>query len=123
MRIGKYNTKRNSRSRDDSYGGSSSHKGGFGGKKESFRTRCAECGNGCTVPFKPNGRKPVLCSMCFQNSEGSSDRKRFGDRPTSKRPFGKPSFEKRSDGPNLKKEMTEINRKLDEILSILNEAL
>ncbi|MFA5743447.1 MAG: CxxC-x17-CxxC domain-containing protein [Candidatus Nanoarchaeia archaeon] len=26
---------------------------------------CAECGNECTVPFKPVQDKPVYCRDCF----------------------------------------------------------
>jgi CxxC-x17-CxxC domain-containing protein len=34
-------------------------------KKEMHSATCAECGAECTVPFKPNGLKPVLCRDCF----------------------------------------------------------
>ena len=27
---------------------------------------CAQCGKETTVPFRPRGNKPVLCSACFQ---------------------------------------------------------
>lgn len=85
---------------------------GFGGKKESFKARCNECGSPCTVPFKPNGRKPVLCSICFRTNAPSFKKKSFGD---------KPSFESRSSGPSMKREIDEINRKLDRILSMLDK--
>ena len=65
--------------------GASAHRGR--GEKPDFgvkdgvrpmmhQTICSACGNSCQVPFKPNGRKPVLCSSCFQ-PEGN-DRKFVG---------------------------------------------
>ncbi len=102
--------------------------GGFGGPKPSFPARCNECGNSCTVPFKPNGSKPVLCRDCFQGADrGSFDRKpsfdggrfenRFEDRPRPPRPTGPAPV-----GPSLKSEIQAINQKLDQILAILSDA-
>ena len=45
--------------------------GGSGFKREMFKAVCAECGNECTVPFKPVQDKPVYCRDCF------AKRKRF----------------------------------------------
>ena len=108
------------------------NRGGFGGggfQKPSFPARCNECGNSCTVPFKPNGSKPVLCRDCFRGSDNgvesrSFDRKpsfeggsndRFEDRPRAPRSGPAPV------GPSLKSEIQSINRKLDQILAILND--
>lgn len=41
------------------------------GKPISHKSVCAECGKDCEVPFKPNGKKPVLCSKCF-NKDGTA---------------------------------------------------
>ncbi|MES2623626.1 MAG: CxxC-x17-CxxC domain-containing protein [Patescibacteria group bacterium] len=30
-----------------------------------FKTVCDVCHKPCEVPFKPNGKKPVLCDACF----------------------------------------------------------
>jgi CxxC-x17-CxxC domain-containing protein len=30
------------------------------------RTRCAQCGEETTVPFKPTQGRPVLCRVCFK---------------------------------------------------------
>jgi CxxC-x17-CxxC domain-containing protein len=30
------------------------------------RVICSGCGRGTTVPFRPTGKRPVLCSVCFQ---------------------------------------------------------
>lgn len=51
-----------------------------------FPSKCAECGNKCEVPFKPNGRKPVLCRDCFKKDDFGGAPKRFessySDRPS-----------------------------------------
>lgn len=76
----------------DSRGKSFAPRGGssFGarGGKPSFAVKdgvrpmmhkatCSDCGMGCEVPFKPNGKKPILCSNCFQQ-EGSERPKFVG---------------------------------------------
>jgi CxxC-x17-CxxC domain-containing protein len=52
-----------------------------------FDAVCAKCGANCQVPFKPNGRKEVFCSKCFdmmgggdRDSRGSRDSGGFGGR-------------------------------------------
>lgn len=59
---------------------------GFGGKSFGKRdsgpaamhkTSCAECGNSCEVPFKPNGKKPVLCGDCFRKDDNGGERSSF----------------------------------------------
>lgn len=116
--------------------------GGFGGsnsdRKEMFKAVCNECGKEALVPFRPNGRKPVLCSDCFQkerNDENRSgnayaggsnrpqqqDRPRFGDRPN------KPSFHDRpapaAPQTNYKRDFEALNQKLDKILALLAPAV
>ena len=68
--------------------------GGFGGgqnySRRDFNDRgsdrpalfdaiCAQCGAACKVPFRPNGRKEVFCSKCFEDHGGSSRDSGFGD--------------------------------------------
>ncbi|MFA5333968.1 MAG: CxxC-x17-CxxC domain-containing protein [Candidatus Nanoarchaeia archaeon] len=48
------------RDRSRSFG---NNDGGF--KREMHKAICAECGNECTVPFKPVQDKPVYCRDCF----------------------------------------------------------
>lgn len=51
-------------------------------QKQLYKATCANCGNTCEVPFKPNGSKPVLCKDCFQGSaqegRGRSESRSFG---------------------------------------------
>ncbi len=90
-------------------GGSDWNKGSD--QKINYKTRCADCGNDCTVPFRPNGSKPVLCRDCF----GGGDRRSSGGRS-----FNKPSFDRRpAAGPDVKKDLKRIEEKVDEILSLL----
>ncbi len=86
-----------------------------------YDATCSQCGNECQVPFRPNGRKPVLCSNCFVKQDSGAkfgpknfDRPRFGDRaPRS------PGADKID--TNVKQQLDEINAKLARILAILDE--
>ena len=43
-------------------------RGGYGNaERPMFPAVCAECGKSTTVPFEPNGEKPVYCKECFQS--------------------------------------------------------
>lgn len=71
-------------------------------RAEMFDAVCAKCGTNCQVPFRPNGRKEVFCSKCFEEMGGGESRdsrgssrsesrgndRSFGDRPR----FDKPMF-------------------------------
>jgi CxxC-x17-CxxC domain-containing protein len=35
------------------------------------RTKCSECGEETTVPFKPTQGRPVLCRGCFQKKQNA----------------------------------------------------
>lgn len=91
--------------------------GGFG--KPLFPATCAECGTSCEVPFKPNGKKPVLCRNCFKKGDGEAS---FSPRPSG-RPFGdKPSFSRPSGGDSgLSEQLRMINEKLDLIIEALED--
>ncbi len=51
-------------------------------KPEMHNATCAECGNACQVPFKPNGRKPIFCSNCFKKGDKAGGDMRFEPRPS-----------------------------------------
>lgn len=93
-----------------------------GGKVFMHDAVCASCSQNCQVPFKPNGRKPVLCTNCFgkTNDRGGD---RFSSRP--ERPsFDRPSYSERpSSGGDHSAQLKAIDAKLDKILEILDEAL
>jgi CxxC-x17-CxxC domain-containing protein len=35
------------------------------GPREMHKAVCADCGEECEVPFKPDGTRPVYCRECF----------------------------------------------------------
>lgn len=75
------------------------------------KATCAECGEFCQVPFKPNGSKPVLCSFCFKKADERGPARSFSDRRPAT--ASAPSFGDRE-------QLKSINAKLDAILNILN---
>ena len=107
-------------------GGGGGGRGGFSdGPKPSFPARCNECGESCTVPFKPNGSKPVLCSDCFRSEGGNGGGDRFEPKRFDRKPAYQStprSFDKRPSGGDLKPDLAAINKKLDQILAILKPA-
>jgi CxxC-x17-CxxC domain-containing protein len=112
--------------------------GGRGGDREdrpSFEAICAKCDKPCRVPFRPNGTKPVLCKVCFEQEGGPKPS--FRDRPSfggDRGGFGggrdrddRPSF--RSDRPvtrtlgdrdikpsRLEEQVTRLEAKIDALL-------
>jgi CxxC-x17-CxxC domain-containing protein len=90
------------------------YKGGRGGDrggdwKPMFPATCAECGDRCEVPFKPNGSKPVLCRNCFKG--GSNDR-----------PMRSERHEHSDRGSNdISGQLSAINEKLDAIIEALSD--
>lgn len=48
-------------------------------RPQMHRATCVKCGNGCEVPFRPNGSKPVFCRDCFRH-DGQGSSHRFGRR-------------------------------------------
>lgn len=87
----------------------------------SFKTQCSDCGDNCTVPFKPSGHKPVRCSNCFKGGERSRGSERFGsnDRKSFKRSFDKPRFQNRSDDSGIQEKLEQLNQKMDRIINML----
>ena len=37
----------------------------YGGPREMHDAVCAECGQECQVPFKPDQSRPVYCRECY----------------------------------------------------------
>lgn len=112
------------------------NKGGdFGGEKQMFSATCGSCNNDCKVPFKPNGRKPVLCSDCFRKEGGNDSfgEKRFGgsdrfEKPRfgEKRPYmSTPRFPRAEGGNNaeIEKRLKAIEDKIDSIIAALEDGI
>lgn len=75
---------------------------------------CAECGNECQVPFKPNGKKPVLCGNCFKKDGGFSESR---DRHAPRMPR-----EEGRGGDQVLIQLKAINQKLDALIDALSRA-
>lgn len=94
-------------------------------RAEMHQATCNECGKDCEVPFKPNGRKPVLCHSCFRRDD-DQEPKRFerSTKPAWEKPSwdkpAHPAFRKSSESSNDLHE--QILEKLDAILRALTSA-
>lgn len=119
----------NDRGSRGSYGGgrsssgSRSNSGGYSRGRDQRDDRpmmhsaiCDECDSKCEVPFKPNGRKPVLCSNCF---EGADDRGFSKKRPDRN---DRPSFGQANSGCNNDEVVAQLkllNTKIGQLISIV----
>ena len=64
---------------------------GYGEKgKMTYKAVCAQCGQTCGVPFKPEGNRPVYCSECFAKQQSDGPREREGGFHKKPRDFRKP---------------------------------
>jgi CxxC-x17-CxxC domain-containing protein len=50
----------------------SSSRGSYGGERQMYPAVCAQCGKETQVPFQPRGDRPVYCSDCYRQQQGSS---------------------------------------------------
>lgn len=86
------------------FGGSrGGSRGGFGGRgsdrgpAEMHPATCSQCNSDCEVPFKPNGKKPVLCHKCFKGNDGGDEGSREFSHPRFERKDSR-DFQKKSFG-------------------------
>lgn len=86
--------------------GFSSDRGGA--RSMLFPATCGNCGNHCEVPFRPNGKKPVLCKNCF--SRDNDFEPKFNKRQESGRPVSH---------DDTSSQLRIINGKLDTILKAI----
>ena len=77
------------------------------GPAQMYDVVCSKCGKNCQVPFKPTGSKPVFCSECFRENEGSTSR--FSSRNQN------------ASSQSGSQDLSEINAKLDKIINILQQ--
>lgn len=113
---------------------------GFGGKPKFNNNRdraqsmhqatCSECGNMCSVPFRPTGEKPVYCNDCFgdkrdnrDNDYGSSrfEKKGFQKSASS---FDRPAATRTAVAPDrriddLKVQIDALNMTVQKILNVV----
>lgn len=88
------------------------------GRAQLHTATCVKCGKECVVPFKPNGKKPVFCSICYKR-EGIADAPAFersNVASTVRRFDGEIRTEKES---SLNEQLRTLNSKLDMILKVL----
>ncbi len=38
--------------------------------RKMFDAECDDCGNNISVPFKPDGKRPVYCKNCLMKNRG-----------------------------------------------------
>ena len=99
--------------RNNKFGGRSSFGSGGHDKPMMHQAICSKCGKECEVPFRPNGRKPVLCRDCFRTEGG-------GEHGFERKSFGGPNAPIRLPDPRpVQKELEKVNEKLDKILKLL----
>lgn len=91
-------------------------------KSPMHRATCDHCGRDCEVPFKPSTGKPIYCSSCFDKHQ-NKDQKKFGSDRADRKFSGGESRKRGNDSDPLRKEIAQLNKKLDKILEILNNEL
>lgn len=112
--------------RSGGYGGrGQSYNSGGDRKPESFSAECADCYARCRVPFKPNGRKPVLCSDCYSKQghnarSGQSNRLDF-DRDDAPRSHAPRSSAPAANNDEIVKQLKALNTKMEQLLQVLTE--
>lgn len=93
--------------------------------KQSHKATCDKCGSACEVPFRPTGSKPIYCRDCFRTMEGSESPmpRQFGKReyPGSRHTdnFKKSEYPESANPDLFRRELEQINFKLDKILRAL----
>jgi CxxC-x17-CxxC domain-containing protein len=91
-------------------------------RTELFQATCSNCGKACEVPFRPNGKKPVYCSNCF-NSERQGSAANFPKENFERKDARPASFTPRGEGNDailaLQRQVNALNIKIDSVLGIL----
>jgi|GEM_PF-812363 len=87
-------------------------------EKTLYRATCNECKKFCEVPFKPNGKKPVLCNACFGKDNFSDQKREKG------RNFDRPSFgDRRRFDRDTRDSNGAMNDQIAEQLKMINDKL
>jgi CxxC-x17-CxxC domain-containing protein len=111
-----------------SFGG---NRGGDRGPVTMHKAVCDECHKSCEVPFRPSGDKPIYCSDCFGEKRGNeaprrefsdrAPRRDFNDRPEQSSSFSKPVSTGPSMSDDTKKQLGEMNSKLDRLINAIEK--
>lgn len=98
---------------------------------ELFDTTCTTCGKPCSVPFRPDGTKPVLCRDCFATKNASPstnnfqprEQRDFGRREEPRKEWSQPSKPAAAsvDIAPLVKQIAVLEVKMAEMVSLLRE--
>ena len=105
----------------------------FGGDRDKkdvtlYNATCTSCGKSCEVPFRPDGKKPVLCRDCFAaknesptNSANPHDRftpnEMVGRKP-ERQTYASPAPQA-ADYSRLVKQLAVVEEKLNQILTLI----
>lgn len=112
------------------------NKPSFGGDRDKkdvtlFAATCTTCGKSCEVPFRPDGKKPVLCRDCFaakneSPTNSSVSRERFTPNEMTGRAPER-TFTPKQTHPNvsqaefstMSKQLINLEAKVAEIIALL----
>jgi CxxC-x17-CxxC domain-containing protein len=126
--IDKFSMKKDFRGKKGFKGGGFVKRRFEGGERpEMHDATCGQCGADCQVPFKPMGKRPVLCNACFHKDDFGGAPKRFEKR--SFRSEGPSMFDhaerfersERTSDMGIEKRLRVIEEKLDVIFQVLTD--
>jgi CxxC-x17-CxxC domain-containing protein len=108
------------------------NKPSFGGDRDKkdvtlYNATCTTCGKSCEVPFRPDGKKPVLCRDCFaakneSPTNMSAHRDRFTPNEMVGRKFEQPASPRTVLSPDyqlLVKQLGVVEDKVNQILALI----
>lgn len=92
-----------------------------------YSATCTTCGKSCEVPFRPDGKKPVLCRDCFaakneSPTNMSAHRDRFTPNEMAGRKFEQPATPRPAVSPDyqlLVKQLGVVEDKVNQILALI----
>lgn len=95
------------------------------GSGQLFKAVCSQCREDCMVPFEPLDGRPVYCNNCFKKNDradrdgGSRDERPSFRKSAPRTEFAPRTRETAAPAKDYSKELAEINKKLDHILTVL----
>lgn len=94
-----------------------------------FKTNCTTCGRECEVPFRPDGKKPVLCRDCFAaknaaptnatNRTAFTPNERIGRKPERNYAEASTSHPQTLDYSILTKQLNALEVKVNQLLELV----